>query len=89
MLRSMSLDRKNSMTSSNNTNSNNELNDYRCYSVHDDLSHRTVKKQKQEHKTIEIVVEVSFTTGEKYVLRALLDSGTTATMLLKICRTLY
>ncbi len=38
---------------------------------------------KKEHKTTEIVVEVNFTSAEPYALKALLDSGKTATMLLE------
>jgi hypothetical protein len=46
MLRSMSLQHKNSQISSDNTNSDNELTDYRCYSVYDDLHIKIVKNQK-------------------------------------------
>jgi hypothetical protein len=59
MLRSMSLQHKNSQVSSDNTNSDNELTNYRCYSIYDDLHDKIAKKQK--HKTTEIVVEVNFT----------------------------
>jgi hypothetical protein len=47
MLRSMSLQHKNSQVSSDNTSSDNKLTDYRCYSVYDDLQDKIVKKQKQ------------------------------------------
>ena len=79
MLCCMSLQHKNSQVSSDNTNSDNELTNYRCYWVYDDSQDKIAKKQKKEHKTTEIVVEVNFSSGESYVLRALLGSGTTAT----------
>jgi hypothetical protein len=63
MLCSMSLQHMNSQVSSDNTNSDNKLTDYCCYSVYDDLQDKIVKKPKKEHYTTDILVEVNFTSG--------------------------
>jgi uncharacterized membrane protein len=61
---------------------------YSYVTTTDEVSEPPLQKQKTEHKTTEIVVEMKFNDGSVHLLRTLLDSGTSATMLLqKACRT--
>jgi hypothetical protein len=52
-------------------------------STNDEVSEPRTQKTKKNHKTTEIVVEVRFNNGSVHLLRTLLDSGTSATMLLR------
>ena len=47
------------------------------------VSEPPTQKTKRNHKTTKIVVEVRFKDGSIHLLRTLLDSGTSATMLLR------
>ncbi len=52
-------------------------------STNDVVTEPPTQKIKKNHKTTEIVVEVRFKDGSVHLLRTLLDSGTSATMLLR------
>jgi hypothetical protein len=65
---------------------NNDKLDEKFYlytSTNDAVSEPPSQKPKSNHKTAEIVVEVRFKDGSVHLLRTLLDSGTSATMLLR------
>ncbi len=68
----------------------NKLNEnlYLYTSIDDEVSEPQLKspiqKPKSNHRTTEIVVEVQFKDGFIHLLQTLLDSGTSATMLLQM-----
>ena len=70
-------------TSSDNETSEGEVDDYGyCFtsSLKDDVS---TKKAKVSHKATELIVEIVDRKGEKMAIRALVDTGTTGTMVLR------
>ena len=54
---------------------------FNCYALNDSKQH--AKKQKTQQLTTEIIVEITDRNGDLVPIRALVDTGTTATMLLR------
>ena len=71
---------------SSNDSINSDISSYNCNVFRDGLeihSPRGTKRAKKTHLSPEIVVEIEDRKGDLVPIRALLDTGTTATILLK------
>ena len=60
--------------------SNDSVSDYSLYPIHD---LRPKKKSKHKHYSADVVVEIENLDGERVPIRALLDTGTSATIILR------
>jgi hypothetical protein len=84
-LSSKKNDRHKALKCTNDNKLDDKLNEkfYLYTSTNDEVSEPPTQKTKKNHKTTEIVVEMRFKDGSVHLLRTLLDSGTSATMLLR------